>query len=159
MAKTEQFSSAQVVAAIKGSSAIKQAIAERLGVHRHTVDHYLKVYPAAKQAFEDEAETQGDYAETIVYWQMREKENGVDDKGAPVKKPTKDAVEMAQWWLTKKGRRRGYGDVVVHEEIDYNIFNREEVQRIINGENEVVVYGDAIERMKQEENAKKKNGK
>ena len=50
----EKVTLAQILEAIAGSRGVKATIAERLGVHRHSVDNYLDRYATAKQAFLDE---------------------------------------------------------------------------------------------------------
>lgn len=112
MNKVSKHTSAQVVAAIRGTGAIKQTIADRLGVHRHTIDRYLRVYPAAMQAFVNESEAQGDYAETVIITQLHETEptGEVGSNGKILLKPTETAVETAKWYLVKKHKSRGYGD-------------------------------------------------
>lgn len=54
--------SREVIEAIHGTSGVKLLIARNLRVHRHTVDEYLKIYPTAQKAFDDECEKIGDFA-------------------------------------------------------------------------------------------------
>lgn len=112
MADKLHHTSAQVISAIKGSGGIKQTVADRLGVHRNTIDRYLNRFPAAMQAYQDEVEAQGDYAETVLIWQLHEQEatGDVDKNGNAIKKPTEESVDTAKWYLDRKGRKRGYGN-------------------------------------------------
>lgn len=135
MAKHDKFTVQQIIAAIKGSGAIKQAIADRLGVHRHTVDHYLSVYPSAMQAFLNEQEAQGDYAESVIFWQLREKEptGETGSNGVQIMKPTAAAVDMAKWYAPKKMKARGYGENPALN-INYSSLTDDQIERILNGE-------------------------
>lgn len=109
-----KHTSAQVVAAIRGTGGIKQAIADRLGVHRHTVDYYLECYPAAEQEFINECEKEGDYAETVIISKMHETEQSKNKSrdGKKILIPTDKAVDIARWYAAKKLRKRGYGDAL-----------------------------------------------
>lgn len=95
MANTDQYTLAQVLDAIKGSAGIKATIMRRLGCQsRNTVDNYLKRYATAQQAYEEELASVGDAAESVV-----------------VRAISNNDVETAKWYLVKKHRDRGYGDV------------------------------------------------
>lgn len=92
---TEVYTAEQVIAAIKGSAGIKENIRRKLGCQsRHTVDNYLKRYATAQQAYDDELESLGDAAESLVVSDIVSNRN----------------VDTAKWYLTKKHRARGYGD-------------------------------------------------
>lgn len=93
MANTEQYTLAQVLDAIKGSAGIKATIMRRLGCSRNTVDNYLKRYATAQQAYDDEVESIGDAAESVIIGAIKNKD-----------------VDTAKWYATKKLRHRGYGD-------------------------------------------------
>lgn len=86
----------QVIEAIKGSNGIKATVMRRLGVHRNTVDNYLKRYATAQQAYEDEIEQIGDIAESLIITDMVTNRN----------------VETAKWYAKAKLVKRGYGDKV-----------------------------------------------
>lgn len=135
-----EHTAAQVIAAIKGSGAIKQAIADRLGVHRHTIDRYLERYPQAKQAYDDEANRTDDYNETVINWQLHETHAVIDENGQQVKAPTEAAVDMAKWRASRKMRHRGYGDTVVVD-IDPATLTFEQLERLHNGEDPMTVIG------------------
>lgn len=81
----------QVQAAIKGTSGIKRIIAERLGVHRNTVDNYLRRWAAARAAYDEEVENVGDVAESVIIASIQARE-----------------VESAKWYLRMKCKSRGY---------------------------------------------------
>jgi hypothetical protein len=69
-----------------------------LGCSRATVDNYLKRYATAQQAYDDEKDSIGDAAESVVIGAIRNKD-----------------VAAAQWYLVKKHRDRGYGDKSQHD--------------------------------------------
>lgn len=140
MTPNYQHTAAQVIAAIKGSGAIKQAIADRLGVHRHTVDRYLERFPAALEAYQDEANRTDDYNETVINWQLHETRDITDGQGNTSKVPTEAAVDMAKWRASRKMRHRGYGDTVVVD-IDPATLSFEQLERLHNGEDPMTVIG------------------
>lgn len=57
----------QVIEAIRGTGGVKIAIGQNLHVHRHTVEDYLKIYPTARKAYEDEVNKTGDFAESNIF--------------------------------------------------------------------------------------------
>jgi hypothetical protein len=81
----------QVIAAIKGSAGIKATIARRLDVSRWTIDNYLKRWKAAQLAYDEECEGIIDLAETVLIKNIQDGD-------------TTDA----KWYLSRKGRHRGY---------------------------------------------------
>lgn len=90
----EKYTLTQFLDAIRGSAGIKATIMRRLGCGRSTVDNYLKRYATAQQAYEEELASVGDAAESVV-----------------VRAISNNDVETAKWYLVKKHRDRGYGDV------------------------------------------------
>ena len=82
----------EVVAATEGSGGIKGVIAQRLKIHRHSVDNYLGRYASAMQAYENECQLIADLAESTVINDIRQHKN----------------VETSKWYLRMKARDRGY---------------------------------------------------
>lgn len=92
MADKEHYTLGQILAAIKGSSGIKATIQRRLGCNsRSTVDNYLKRYATAQQAYDDEVETVGDVAESVIFRAIKNED-----------------VETAKWYAKAKLKSRGY---------------------------------------------------
>lgn len=90
----EKYTLEQVLAAIKGSAGIKETIRRRLGCNsRNTVDNYLRRYATAQAAYDEEKESVGDAAESVIIGAIRDKDR-----------------DAAKWYLAKKHRDRGYGD-------------------------------------------------
>lgn len=90
----EKYTLTQVLDAIKGSAGIKATIQRRLGCKsRNTVDNYLERYATAKAAYEEEIESIGDAAESVIIGAIKNKD-----------------VDTAKWYAVKKLRSRGYGD-------------------------------------------------
>lgn len=83
----------QVIDAIKGSGGIKLSIARRLGVHRNTVSTYIARWASVRVAYEDEVESVGDLAESVI-----------------IKAINKEDVQAAQWYARMKLKSRGYVD-------------------------------------------------
>ena len=90
MAKTKH-NAQDIITAIEKSGGIKTTIAKRLGVHRHTIDNYLERFPTAKQAYENEVESIGDMAETVIISALQDKD-----------------IATAKWYANNKLKDRGY---------------------------------------------------
>jgi len=103
---TKKRTADEIKKAIKGSGAIKSAIATRLGITRATFDSYLESMPTVKRAFEEEEDANCDVAESVVVDNIR-----IARRFQTENKTIVDAAD-AKWYLTKKGKRRGYGDAV-----------------------------------------------
>ena len=98
MARSNQFTAAQVIAAIKGTGGVKTLIAQSLKCHRHTVDRYIANYPTIAKAYQDECEVVGDYAEAVLIHNIRlARERQVKDGEMA---DTSDA----KWYLERKRR-------------------------------------------------------
>ncbi len=139
-----QHTSSQVIAALKGSSGIKQEVANRLGVHRHTIDRYLERYPQARQAYDDELERENDYNESVINWQLHEmRVVGTDKDGNPIREPTAAAVDIARWRAPRKMKERGYTDTILVD-VDPKTLTLEQLERIHNGEDPMSVIASAI---------------
>jgi hypothetical protein len=83
----------EFVEAIGGSHGIKAEIARRLGIHRVTVDSYLKRYVTAREIYDDEVERVGDLAESII-----------------IKAIENNDVDTAKWYARMKLKHRGYSE-------------------------------------------------
>ena len=76
------------------------AIARKVGCEWETVRAWLDNYPTVKRAYDAECEAMLDLAESAVLRNIKLAAQGEGD--------TADA----KWYLTKKGKRRNYGDAV-----------------------------------------------
>lgn len=99
-----KWSAEQVIDAIKGSGGIKTHIAQKLGVNRLTIDRYLGRWPKVRKAYDDEVESLGDLAESVVITNIRLAEVQQRELG------TQQDVSDARWYLARKCRDRGYAD-------------------------------------------------
>lgn len=91
--KPDKYSAKELIAAIKNTGGIKQRIAEKLGIHRHTLYKYEKQYPTVAQAIKDEVEKIIDKAESNVFKSIQE--GDIEDS----------------WKLLKyRGKDRGYAE-------------------------------------------------
>ena len=88
----KQYKAQQFIDAIEGSAGIVSTIAKRVGCDWHTARKYIDEYATIKQAYDDECERTLDAAESVIL-------------GDIVKE--KD-VQTAKWYLSMKGRSRGY---------------------------------------------------
>jgi len=82
-----------IIKAIQGSGAIYSTIAKRLRCDWSTAKRYIHRYEETLQAFEDEEQTVLDLCEDTII----ESINAGD-------------TQDAKWFLSKKGKARGYGD-------------------------------------------------
>jgi hypothetical protein len=81
--------------AIPGTGGIVSAIARKVGCDWNTVKRYLDTYPTVRAAYDAECEAVLDMAESTLLKAIKDGE-------------TADA----KWYLTKKGKHRGYGDAM-----------------------------------------------
>ena len=72
MAGKQRYGVKQVISAIEGSGGIKTIIAQTLDCSRNTVDEYLRRYPSAQKAYEDECEKTGDVVESQILKKCKE---------------------------------------------------------------------------------------
>ena len=83
----------EVLEAIQGSGAIISAIARKLGVAWNTAQKYCNEWDETKQALKDETEKTIDLAESALLESIQ----GGD-------------VQAAKWYLSTKGKHRGYSE-------------------------------------------------
>lgn len=100
MGANNHYKAQQFIDAIPGSGGIKTTIAKRIGCAWHTVDKYVREYPTIAQAYADECEKVVDAAESVIVGDI------VDGHD----------VQTAKWYLTMKGRQRGYVKTDRHEQ-------------------------------------------
>jgi hypothetical protein len=81
------------ISAIPGSGGIISTIAKRVGCAWHTAKKYVETMPTVTQAYVNECEAVTDMAESVLLKSIQDGD-----------------VASAKWWLTKKGRQRGFAD-------------------------------------------------
>jgi len=89
--KREQHSVKAILAAIEHSGGIKQAVADSLGVHRHTITNYERKHSSVRQALQDEVDTVLDKAESNLFQSIQDGD-----------------IPTSQWLLRYKAKDRGY---------------------------------------------------
>jgi hypothetical protein len=87
----KQYTAAQIIQAIPGSGGIISTISRKLGCSWDTVNRAIADYPTVKAAYDDECEKVLDMAESVL---LKNIEAG-------------DSAD-AKWYLSRKGKRRGY---------------------------------------------------
>ena len=92
---SRQYNAQDFISAIPGTGGIVSAIARKVGCEWETVRAWIDKYPTVKRAYDAECEAMLDLAESTVLKNIKDGD-------------TADA----KWYLTKKGKRRGYGDAV-----------------------------------------------
>ena len=90
--KPEQHSVKAILEAIKHSGGIKQNVAKKLGVSRHTVTNYQRKHPTIAQALLDERDILNDKAESNIFIAIQEGD-----------------IHLSQWLLRYKG---GYNEKI-----------------------------------------------
>ena len=88
--KPEQHSVKAILEAIKNSGGIKQIVAKKLGVSRHTVTNYQRKHPTVAQALLNERDVILDKAESNLFTVIQDGD-----------------IAMSQWILRYKG---GYNE-------------------------------------------------
>ena len=96
----EIYRAQQFIDAIPGSAGIITTIAKRVGCAWHTAKKYIEKYATAKRAYEDECESILDLAEVQVIKQLQRGDGS-----------------MLRWYLSTKGKNRGYVERVEQEQI------------------------------------------
>lgn len=89
--------------AIKGSGGVISVIADTLGVAWHTANKAIEENEGAKQALENEMERRLDLSESVL---IRNIEMAEAQQSKGFFADTSDA----KWYLSKKGKHRGYVD-------------------------------------------------
>lgn len=90
--KPEQHSIKAILEAIKNSGGIKQNVAKKLGVSRHTITNYQRKHPRVAKALKDETDIVLDKAESNIF-------SGVKNGD----------ISISQWLLRYKG---GYSEKI-----------------------------------------------
>lgn len=79
---------------ISGSGGIISTIAARIGCDWHTAKNYIETHQAVREAYDDECQRIIDVAHSVLIRSIVRDYN----------------TEDAKWYLTKKGKDRGFGD-------------------------------------------------
>jgi len=85
------YTAKQFIEVIPGSGGIISTIARRVGCDWHTAKSYIEKHATVKAAYEAECEAVLDMAESKIIGAMND-----------------DDIPTAKWYLTMKGRQRGY---------------------------------------------------
>jgi transposase-like protein len=96
----ERYTAQDFITAIPGTGGIVSAIARKVGCEWETARAWIDKYPTVKRAYDAECEAMLDLAESAVLRNIKLAAQGEGD--------TADA----KWYLTKKGKRRNYGDAM-----------------------------------------------
>jgi hypothetical protein len=92
---TSKYTTQDFIDAIPGTGGIVSAIARKVGCDWATANKWVNEYPTVKRVYDAECESMLDLAESVILKNIKDGD-------------TADA----KWYLTKKGKRRGYGDAV-----------------------------------------------
>ena len=93
MSRGRQYTAQDFITAIPGTGGIVSAIARKVGCEWETARAWIDKYPTVKRAYDAECEAMLDLAESTVLKNIKDGD-----------------TQDAKWYLTKKGKRRGYGD-------------------------------------------------
>lgn len=86
-----QYSTEQFIKAIPGTGGIVSTLAKRIGCDWKTARKYIEEHPTVKQAYDNECEAVLDMAEGVL-----------------LKNITAGDSQDAKWYLSRKGKGRGY---------------------------------------------------
>ena len=100
MPGAEQYKAQQFIDVIPGTAGIISTIARRVGCAWHTAKKYIEKYATIKRVYEDECESMLDLAELEALKLIK----GGDGS-------------MIRWYLSTKGKDRGYVERREHEQI------------------------------------------
>ncbi|GAI22460.1 unnamed protein product [marine sediment metagenome] len=103
MGRNGHFRAEQFIKAIPGTGGIVSTIASKVGCNWHTAKKYIDTMPTVRQAYDNECEIVIDMAEGVL---MKGIKSG-------------DTAD-AKWYLTRKGKGRGY---VERQEFDHGEIN------------------------------------
>lgn len=92
---TSKYTVQDFIDAIPGTGGIVSAIARKVGCDWATANKWVNEYPTVKRVYDAECESMLDLAESVILKNIKDGD-------------TADA----KWYLTKRGKRRGYGDAV-----------------------------------------------
>jgi hypothetical protein len=106
MSRPNHYTAQQVIDAIPNTGGIVSAIARKLGCQWETAHRYIETMPTVKAAYDAEVDSTLDIAESVLLDNIRIARRFQNDNKTVV--DTSDA----KWYLTKKGKRRGYGDAL-----------------------------------------------
>lgn len=95
----EKASVKKILNAIQGTGGVINIIAQKLGVHYHTVLNYEKKYESVRVAIQEEQDKILDKAEDNLFTRIQE---GDED--------------TSKWFLARRGRHRGYSEKIDIEE-------------------------------------------
>jgi hypothetical protein len=104
--RKDKYTAQEVIDAIAGTGGIVTAVARRLGCTWDTVHRYIENYPTIKAAYDAEVDSTLDIAESVLLDNIR-----IARRFQTENKTVVDTSD-SKWYLTKKGKRRGYGDAV-----------------------------------------------
>lgn len=119
MGKKGKYTTQQFIEAIRGSAGIISTIADRVGCAWHTAKKYIETYPSIQEAYDDECQRVLDMAEAHLLKAIREGDSAT-----------------IRWYLSHKGRHRGYGDAVHVQhggDVGVTVISREEWLRQRSG--------------------------
>lgn len=96
--KPQKCTLKEILEAIKKSGGIKQTVAKRLDISRHTVTNYQMKYPSVAKALKAERDSIKDKAESNIFAKIRDGDTGISQwflryKGGYVEK-TESKVEV-----------------------------------------------------------------
>ena len=89
----KNFTEEQVLAAVQNSGGLVQRVAEKLDCSWQTARTYIDRYPVARLELDTETQVLLDTAENVVHEALKAGD-----------------IQAAKWFLTTKGKDRGYAD-------------------------------------------------
>ena len=97
---TSKYKAQDFKDAIPGTGGIISSIARKVGCDWSTAKRWITEYPTVKQAYDDECESVLDMAEGVLLKNIKDGDSA-----------------DAKWYLSRKGKRRGY---VERQEVEHD---------------------------------------
>jgi hypothetical protein len=94
-----KYTAADFIAAIPETGGIVSKIADKVGCAWNTAKKYIDTYPTVKAVYDAECERVLDDAESVILGEIENRD-----------------TQTAKWYLTMKGRHRGYAPKQVIEQ-------------------------------------------
>lgn len=100
-----------------GCAGIMTIVASRMGCDWHTADHWIQSHLILSQAFKDQENRILDVCEGILNEEINQKN-----------------LDVVKWYLSKKGKHRGYGDRVEYFNVDLSTLSDDQIDALAAGE-------------------------
>src|SRR3972149_10177815 len=128
-----KYTCEQFEAAIPGSGGIISTIARRVGCHWEVAKKFIDVHATLKTLYESELEVNLDVAESLIITNIKIA-SSKQQAGIKSEKPELVDTTDAKWFVSKKGKGRGYTERQETFNLDLSQLTTNQLDRIAKGE-------------------------